>query len=254
MNHRLTGPILAILTTCRLMAQNVPPEFDVASVKPNQANDGHTSVDRNGGVLRMGNVTLKYCITFAYSVTDSQVSGPGWIDSEKYDIVAKEPFGASTGQQPLMLRALLADRFKLAFHRETKELSVYGLVIAKNGPKIKNDPPGGTGDGSRSSSPGHLTSTGTTMAQLATFLAGPRAALGRPVVDKTGLNGVFSFTLDWTPDSLGGETGGMSQKEAKQAPALLTAVQEQLGLRLEVQKAPVEILIVDRAEKVPTAN
>jgi uncharacterized protein (TIGR03435 family) len=243
------------LLTHPLFAQTAAPlEFDVASVKPNQSESGHTSIDRNGGVLRMSNVTLKYCITFAYGVTDSQVAGPGWLDSEKYDIVAKEPSGAGQAQQPVMLRALLADRFKLAFHREIRPLSIYGLAVAKNGPRIKPDQPGGSGDGDRSSSPGHLTAKGTSMAQLAVFLASPRAAVGRPVVDMTGLDGVFSFTLDWTPDRMGAAPKEMSQKDAKLPPPLLTALQEQLGLKLEPQKAPVEILIVDRAEKVPTEN
>jgi uncharacterized protein (TIGR03435 family) len=234
------------------LAQNAPLEFDVASVKPNQTDSGHTSIDRNGGVLRMTNVTLKACISLAYGLTEAQVSGPGWLDSEEYDIVAKAPSGAGENQQPAMLRALLADRFKLALHRDTKEIPIYALVVAKNGAKIKPDESPEQGDGNRSSSRGHLTASGTSMAQLATFLAGPRADLGRPVVDKTGLDDVFSFTLDWTPDSMTSEPNGALRKDAK--PPLLTAVQEQLGLKLEGQKAPVEIVVVDRAEKVPTEN
>jgi len=136
MPHSLASPAFAILTACRLLAQNAPLEFDVASVKPNQTDSGHTSIDRNGGVLRMTNVTLKACISLAYGLTEAQVSGPGWLDSEEYDIVAKAPSGAGENQQPAMLRALLADRFKLALHRDTKEIPIYALVVAKNGAKI----------------------------------------------------------------------------------------------------------------------
>jgi uncharacterized protein (TIGR03435 family) len=189
----------------------------------------------------MKNVTLKACITWAYRMTDAQVYGPDWLASERFDIVAKTESGKP---QPEMLAAALSERFKLTVHRETKEMTVYALVAAKNGPKLKKGEPG---EGDTTSRRGHLTATRTSMAGLARFLAGPNVRLGRLVVDKTGLEGVFDFTLDWTP-----ENG--DRKNADAPPSIFEALQEQLGLKLDAQKGPVEVLIVDHAEKVPTEN
>jgi uncharacterized protein (TIGR03435 family) len=104
--------------------------FEVASIKPNVSGPGHSDVDVDGNLLRMKNVTLKACITWAFRVTDPEVSGPDWLDSERFEIIAKTESGAP---QPEMLQAVLEDRFKLAVHRETRELTVYALVISKSG-------------------------------------------------------------------------------------------------------------------------
>jgi uncharacterized protein (TIGR03435 family) len=215
--------------------------FEVASVKPNPSGSGHSDVDVDGNLLRMNNVTLKACIAWAYRATDSEISGPDWLNSERFDLVAKAESGKP---KPEMLAAVLAERFKLAVHRETRELTVYALVAAKNGPKIKPVDPG---EGDTTSRRGHVTITRTSMHGLARFLAGPNVRLGRPVVDKTGLDGVYSFDLEWTPE-------GRTEPEAGAPPSIFVALQEQLGLKLEAQKAPVDILVVDHAEKVPTEN
>jgi len=215
--------------------------FEVASVKPNNSGTGHSDVDTDGNLLRMKNVTLKACILWAFSVTDAQVSGPSWLDSERFDITAKTESGKP---EPRMLQAVLAERFKLAVHRETKEQTLYELVVAKNGVKLKKSDPG---EDDMTSRRGHLTATRASMQRLASFLGGPNVRLGRPVVDKTGLDGVFDFTLDWTPDS-------DAEKSAGHAPSIFVALQEQLGLRLEARKGPVEVLIVDHVERVPTDN
>jgi uncharacterized protein (TIGR03435 family) len=215
--------------------------FEVASVKPNPSGSGHSDTDVDGNLLRMTNVTLKACITWAYRMTDAQIAGPEWLESERFDIVAKTESGKP---QPEMLQAVLAERFKLAVHRETKELTVYALVVAKNGPKIQKADPG---EGDTTSRRGHLTAQRTSMHGLARFLAGPNVRLGRPVVDKTGLDGVFDFNLDWTPEN-------SSQTRADAPPSIFVALQEQLGLKLEAQKAPVEVLMVDHVEKIPTEN
>jgi uncharacterized protein (TIGR03435 family) len=161
----------------------------------------------------------------------------------------------------LRLRTLLADRFKLAMHRETREIPVYALAVAKGGPKIKPEDPGGE---NMSSSRGHLTAKTASMATFADFLAGPYVSLGRPVVDKTGLSGVYSYTLDWTPESSNSSgraperTEGRKTASAEPArdqwPSIFTAVQEQLGLRLDARKEPLDLLVIDHAEKVPTEN
>jgi uncharacterized protein (TIGR03435 family) len=245
---------LLIFSSCLAFAQQtVPPAFEVASVKPNPEGLGHSSSHVYKGGVTMTGVTLKFCIEYAYGVTDPQVSGPAWLDSEAYDITAKQPAGGLEDQIPTMLRALLADRFKLALHRETKEIPVYALVVAKNGPKIEKTE---SEDHGTQSSRGHLTATAISMVRFATYLASPRTALGRPVVDQTGLDGLFSFNLDWTPDSASAASapGRTELRRVDEHPPLLVAIQEQLGLKLEARKAPVEILVVDHADRVPTDN
>jgi uncharacterized protein (TIGR03435 family) len=214
--------------------------FEVASVKPNPSGSGHAGIDVDGNMIRMTNVTLEAAIVWAYEVSAPQLSGPAWLESERYDIVAKTASGAP---EPAMMRALLIERFKLAVHGGTKEFPIYVLVVAKNGPKLKKADPGGD---DMSSKRGHVTARSVSMARLADFLARPRTGLGRPVVDKTGLDGVFDFTLDWTPDS---------DAQTSEAPlSIFVALQEQLGLKLETQKGPVEVLIVDHVEKIPVEN
>jgi uncharacterized protein (TIGR03435 family) len=238
----------AALASCALLAQDAePPAFDVASVKPNRTGNSNTHIGHDGGTLTMTNATLKYCILRAYGVADAQVSGPAWLDTERYDIVAKAAADAISDQHPLRLRALLAERFKLAVHRETKEASVYALVVAKNGPKLTKEEAGDSREGDVASGPGHVTAKAVSMNHLAVFLAGPRAALGRVVVNQTGLDGVYSFNLDWTPD-------GGNPSAPDSPPPILAALQEQLGLKVEMRKAPVEMLFVDHVEKIPTEN
>jgi uncharacterized protein (TIGR03435 family) len=152
-----------------------------------------------------------------------------------------------------MLQTLLAERFKLVVHRETRELPVYALVVAKNGPKLTKVE-GSASGGDMSSSDGTVTGTAVTMARLAGFLATPRPDLGLPVVDQTGLDGWFSFTLNWTPERQLIEKPDSKPLAADAPPPILIALQEQLGLKLEKRKVPLEVVIVDRAERVPTEN
>jgi len=243
---------LAAFSPIAASAQDAPaPAFEAASVKPNLSGPGHSGTDRVGGSLQMTNVTLKTCITLAYGVTEPQVLGPNWLDSERYDIVAKADSKAPRDQFVRMLQSLLADRFKLALHRETRELSVYALVAAKGGAKLKKvEGSAANGSGSSSSHRGSMTAEAVPMSKLADLLAGPRFDLGHPVVDKTGLDGVFDFTLTWTPEN----SSEPSRDDPKAPPPIFIALQQQLGLKLEPQKAPVEVLVVDHAEKAPTEN
>lgn len=227
--------------------------FDAASVKVNQTDSGHTSVHSGAGGIQMNNVTLRLCITRAYRLTDPQVVGPPWIDTDRFDIVAKPPSGAPESQIPEMLQTLLAERFKMVIHRETRELPAYALVVAKNGPKLARAEPGGSG-GSMSSSEGTATGEGVTMARLAGFLSTPRLNLALPVVDQTGLDGSFSFILKWTPERPLSDKPENKTPEADAPPPIFIALQEQLGLKLEKHKVPLEVVIVDRAERVPTQN
>jgi uncharacterized protein (TIGR03435 family) len=245
--YAVASLVFASLASFVLLAQDAAPlAFDVASVKPNRTGEGSTHIGHSGGTLTMTNATLKYCILRAYGVADAQVSGPAWLDTERYDIVAKAAADATNDQHQLRLRALLAERFRLAVHRETKEASVFALVIAKNGPKIKKEE-FSEGDGDIASNRGHVTAKAVSMNHLATFLAGPRAALGLGVINQTGLDGQYSFTLDWTPE-------GINPAAPDSPPSIFSALQEQLGLKLETRKAPVEILFIDHIERVPTEN
>jgi bla regulator protein blaR1 len=193
-------------------------------------------------------------IIFAYDVKDFQVSGgPGWANSETYDIVAKGDGNATRPQLRLMLQALLKDRFKLALRQETKDAPIYELVVAKGGLKIQEDT---TSPRSRSgmTGPGKFIAQKTSLAMFAQFLG---TLAGRPVVDNTGLASTYSFKLDWTPEVGEGGPLGPAPLDAvppdSNRPSLFTALQEQLGLRLQSAKGPVESLVIEKAEK-PTEN
>ena len=215
--------------------------FEVASIKPNLT-DSHTSSAGTdpGGKFNATNLSLKDLIAYAYGVRDIQIIGvPREVDSVKYDIVARAntPKEMSRDEVTPFVRALLADRFHLRVHHETKEGPVYALVLAKSGPKLTahTGTSGVTGIGSSAGS-GKTSIEGTkaSMAGLADHLAGKA---GHPVVDKTGLTGEYDFRLEWASDQAADST----------LPSLFTAIQEQLGLKLESTRGPVEVIVVDKA-------
>jgi uncharacterized protein (TIGR03435 family) len=213
--------------------------FEVVSIKPAPPGVRNMGIGRGpGGGMNAYNVPLKFLITYAYDVRDFQVSGgPGWADSERYDVSAKPESRASQEQLKLMLQTLLADRFKLVLHRETRQLPVYELIVGKGGPKLKESAEG--------ASPSLLTDGKSITASKVTmpmFIRLLSQLLGRSVLDKTGLAGNYDFKLEWTPDEAEGD-----------GPSVFTAIQEQLGLKLDSQKGPVETLVIDHAEK-PTEN
>jgi uncharacterized protein (TIGR03435 family) len=215
--------------------------FEVASIKPNTSENGHSSTRPGPTELFLENTSLRKCIALAYNVSedrDNAISAPDWLNFERYDIAAKYPAGTSLDQVRLMLQNLLADRFKLKLHRESKEVSIYALVVAKNGPKLTASAPGTQGSIGMSQS--HLSGKGVPVAALADRLSGPVFQLGRPVQDRTSISGLYDFMLDWMPDDT--------------APSVFTALQEQLGLRLEAQKGTIEVLVVDSMERKPSAN
>ncbi len=216
------------------------PAFEVASIRPSDPGDvGNQAFSSPGGRFTAINDTLKSLIRFAYGLQDYQVSGAsGWMDSAAYDIKAKAENDTVSDFRPL-LQALLADRFQLKFHRETKELPIYALMVGKTGPRLHAVNGAGPGVGMRK---GRFNGRGADMPTLASVLSGQ---LGRLVLDRTGVSGFYDFTLTFEPDdSRTADTAG---------PSLFTALQEQLGLKLESQKGPVETLVIDHAEK-PSAN
>ncbi len=255
-----------------MFAQSPPPRpafdsFEVAAVKP-------TAPDwTRGRFIRMEsanrfiakNHALRTLIAAAYNLSPRAISGgPAWIDSAHYDILAKTPgeVRPNLDEQMSMLRRLLSDRFKLTFHREPKELSIYVLTVAKNGSKLKESavspdaPPQGPPPLLFVVSPQivRLPGRNAAMSELASVMQ--RAALDRPVVDKTGLSGKYDFDLEFTPDD--SLFGGMLARPGEHPddstkPGLFAAIQQQLGLRLEAAKGPVELLVIDRVER-PSEN
>ena len=191
------------------------------------------------------NEPIKLLVRQAFRVQDSQiVGGPTWLDTDRYDIEAKtgSPEKVSRDQLGPLMQNLLAERFSLTFHRETREMSVLALVAAKGGPKLKPKAEGGasgmnTSGGQRES---HLVATAVSMELLAGYVGN---RLNRIVVDKTGLSDSYDFKLDWTPE----------ESSDSRVPPLITALREQLGLSLQSQKSPVPVLVIDRLSK-PSEN
>jgi uncharacterized protein (TIGR03435 family) len=226
-----------------------PVAFEVATIKPNGSRAGGSSTNSTNGFLQITNQTLRNMIQYAYNVRDFQISGgPGWVGSDRYDVVAKPEKGAHDQQMKQMLQTLLSDRFQLRFHRETREGAGYGLFVGKNGPKLQ---PAGESNSSgitsgRNSTTGLSTLSGkrVTLDEIAANLS---ARLERPVFDKTGLTDKFDFELSWAPDLT--PSGAGVPSPAVSGPSLFTAVQEQLGLRLESQRGSVEILVIDQVSR-----
>ncbi|MBZ5632325.1 MAG: TIGR03435 family protein [Acidobacteriia bacterium] len=234
----------ALLTWSCLYGQAT---FEVASIKlsPPQA-PGHTSsrMSVDTGRLNYTNVTLKDVVGQAYKVQAYQIAGPDWIETERFDIAAKIPALAARDQVPLMLQVLLADRFNMVFHREVKELPVYALNVVKNVPKLKTaeSESGITSNSNRTS--WHVVAK-IPMRRFAEFLS---ERVNRPVLDQTGLNGSFEFTLDWAIDDASATNDGLA------GPSIFTALQEQLGLKLNSTKGPVETFVIDHADRAPSDN
>jgi uncharacterized protein (TIGR03435 family) len=282
-------------------------EFDASSVKPAVLPAGNSLIrpgpqggpgSADPGRLIYSFTTLRDLIMDAYGVKRPQISGaPNWLDSERFDIVAKVPEAATKEQVRVMLQNLLAERFKLTVHRETKELPVYALVVGAKGPKLKEStadtqpasdsqpaaPPSLRGmkiapDGCPETPPAAagraanfmvmtpngecLISKGETMEGLAAQLSN---GFDRPVIDQTGLKGKYDFRLRYDPSSLSGGRGG--PKDALDAalaagdspggdspPGIFSALQEQLGLKLEARKGTVDLLAIDHVQKTPTQN
>ncbi|MGA2880785.1 MAG: TIGR03435 family protein [Bryobacteraceae bacterium] len=241
------------------MPEDANPTFEVATIKPSNPDTPGKSFLVRGRQFTTTNTTLSDLITMAYELHPRQVTGgPAWLETEKYDLLAKPDVDGQPSVKQLrsMLQKLLADRFKLAFHRDKKELSVYALTVGKTGPKLNKS------DGDPTGLPGlffqGLGVLAVRNAALLDFTTLMQASvLDRPVVDQTALPGRYDFTLKWTPDEtqFGGRGGQVPPpaEGAETPPDLFTAVQQQLGLKLEPTKAPVEVLVIDRVEK-PSQN
>jgi uncharacterized protein (TIGR03435 family) len=242
------------------MDTNADPSFEVATVKPSKPDQPGRAFLVQGRHFKTINTTLVSLITFSYGVHAKQIVGaPDWADTDKYDMDAQpDGEGAPNDKQwKSMIRKLLAERFQLTLHQDKKELSVYVLSVAKSGPKLTKS------EGDPNGLPalffprrlGELNVRNANMDDFAHLMQS--AVLDRPVVDQTGLTGRFDFTLNWTPDD--SQFGGMGARlppptdSTNAPPNLYTAIQEQIGLKLDATKAPAEVLIIDRVEK-PSDN
>lgn len=240
-----------------------PLPFEVASVKLN-TDLSNTNLSINfapGGQLNCSNVPLRMLITFAYDMRDYQVvNAPGWADTDHFDIVAKpsaedavhEPShytDASTERLRLRTRALLAERFGLKLREEKREMPVYSLVVAKGGPKLQPTT-SNTADTQMTMNNTRLICRKVTMERFATHMLSSR--MGRPVIDNTGLTGEYDFKMEFQPEPRASAPSA-DAAPAPSGPSFLTALEEQLGLRLVSAKGPVPFLIVEHVEK-PSAN
>jgi uncharacterized protein (TIGR03435 family) len=217
------------------------PAFEAASVKPSTGADEGALMKFSQGSIEMQNHSLRRLVQVAYRLHDFAYSGPGWLDSVNFDIVAKMPAGGSQHQMPEMLQTLLAERFKLAVHRETREMPGLALAVDRKGLRIQPVEAGAVGTGW---GPNMVQGRKITMAELAGLLSN---ALDRPVKDLTALAGVYDIEIRWTPDM-------PASADPTDLPGSVYAAVQELGLRLRAQKVPMEILVVDRAERVPTEN
>lgn len=228
------------------------PSFDVASLKPSPPPPGDT-YNANLGSIRNGevaltNATLVDCIKFAYGlVSDEQTAGPDWVKSRavRFDVLAKAPPSTPREQLLLMLRTLLSERFHLAMHSERRAFHHYALVVGKNGPKL-HEVPRDPATSHMIYRYGSLNHNQISMQTLALLLS---RQMGEMVLDETALKGVYELKLLWTPEPSRG-----IPDPPENGPSIFTAVQEQLGLKLEGRKDPVEVLVIDHAEKVPVEN
>jgi uncharacterized protein (TIGR03435 family) len=253
--------ILLLMTTLASYGQRgtEPPEYEVASIKPNTDNDFRYAfrIEPDGALAATG-ITLKRLMMTAYNVQGFRfVGGPGWVASRRWDVQAKPSRAASPNQIRPMLLTLLEERFQLRSHSETRNMPVYELVVDRNGSKVPT-----AKDNETRTVRATAGSIELSNATSATFASQVSYALAQPVIDKTSLSGNFDFAIRWTPEP--GENGGPTTAglppgtpeppaSTLDGPSIFTAIREQLGLRLKSARAPVEVVVIDDVQ-MPTAN
>lgn len=289
--HTLKGIVFTLAPLGLLLAQSADgPRFDVASIRPSTTQpEGQINIGLHldGAQVRIGSFTLKEYIALAYRTKISRVSGPDWIGSDRFDIAATIPAGNKESQIPEMFQALLADRFQLKFHREQKEFPVYALVLGKGPLKLKEIPPdpdaakgpvpvnaagGGSvqgvsvnlgGGSSWSFVPNKFEAKKLSIAQ---FVGDFERFTDRPIVDMTGLKGQYDFAFDINPDDYrpmlirSAISAGVTLPPQalrlleNSSSASLSDALGQVGLKLEARKAPLDVIVVDSANKMPSDN
>lgn len=254
---------------CGVLAFAQTAEFEVASVKPAPP-DARGMIRCTGGPgtsdpvsLTCENYSLSFLVMMAYNLRSFQLTAPAWMDTARYNVVAKIPPGTDRRQFGLMQQRLLAERFGLQVHFEKKDMTVYELTVAKGGPKLKESqepvaekpeaawrPPAG---GPPVRTMARVNRKGESVADLANFLSNQ---LGQPVTDATGLDGRYDYALSFLMEPGGRAAGPLASNgpEPEFGISLIDAVRDQLGLRLEKKKGQADVLVVDHAEKVPIEN
>ena len=248
MNHVRIAVGLFTVFACAASAQ--PLRFEVASVKKLNTTGPPGDIPRNAdpapGRFLMRNVPMRMLLEWAYDLKDYEISGPDWIKiDERYEVIGKAAGPAPEAEVRKMLQTLLLDRFQMKVHRETKELPVYVLLPSKGDPKVKDvgaDAQPSLGSGG----PNAVNFVAQPISRF-TFMLSRR--MDRPVLDKTGLKGRYDFTIDLSGLGFNGR-----EPEVPGGPSIFTTVQRDLNLRLEARKEPIEILVIDSANKVPTEN
>ena len=248
-----------LLLTAALCFAQPPRAFDAASVKLNTTGSGGINMRTQHGRLTVENASLFQIIEQAFLVKEFQLSGgPGWIMTERYNIEARmEKDDISDDNLWFSLQPLLANRFHLKFHRETKTMPVFSLVLAKGGPKFQTHKEAADGKDQQrlgisiSSGKGKLTATKTTMARLADSLG---HQVDRIVVDNTGLKGEYDFTVEWSPENHEGSIlSAVEEKVGLTGPPIFEALPQQMGLKLESAKGPVQVIVIDSVGR-PSSN
>jgi uncharacterized protein (TIGR03435 family) len=242
----------------------IGPVFDVASVKLNRSGENPSQVRiPPGGRVTATNATLRALITTAYQIQDFDLEGgPGWVSTDRYDVEAKASGSAEPPEILRMLQTLLADRFKLVLHQEQREKAMYMLTVSPGGARLEaphaecnarfvpTQPDEPICNGFTVRTAGLARGFGVTMARLSFFLS---RELGRPVADKTGLDGTYDLTLKWTPSNSGDGGPDVSDAGDQGSASIFTAIREQLGLRLNAERGPVSTTIIDSVQR-PTEN
>ena len=241
--------VLMFLTAVSAFGQTAaPPAFEVASVKVSSEAAGRPSEDVTPAGVTFRNANLTLIMRWAYKLPASQISGPPWLEDERFDIVAKAAGPAKEDEMRPMMQTLLTERFKLQVHRETRTMPVFALVEAKGGHKMKPSSPDSKAEAKQDPVKGSIV-TGATMAELALDMAGP---LNAPVLDMTGLKGGYDFIINIRAHLPTDRKPGDPPPDP--AVIFMEAVQKDLGLRLEPRKAPVEVLVIDHMERRPIEN
>jgi uncharacterized protein (TIGR03435 family) len=249
---------------------DVPTEFEVAEVHPTKLGPTERGVQNPNGRLDLQGFTLKQLISMAFEVEEARVvGGPKWLDTDRYDVIAKSPRDPPPDATRGMLKALIVERFKLAVHNEDQPVPVFALTLGKRSPKLKESDGSARSDCKISVEVKGRTYTcqNTTMAQLAERLPSVAAAyIVHPMVDLTGLKGAYDFALVWTPrgrlpgvagrdGDAGAQAEGIAQASAPAGDlTVFEAIDKQLGLKLEEQKHPMPAVVIDRVERAPAGN
>lgn len=266
MTRTATAALFLLSIPAFSQAPSTPLSFEVAEVKINKSGSLAMSADLQNGRATVRNAPLRLLITAAYSIPDSALQGgPGWLDTDRFDLIAKAAATTSEDDLRLMLRTLLAERFKLTVHQDQKSMPAYVMTVGKRGSKLQPSEPAKPGEqrcGPGEGTPGdvHVACQHATMADLAQGL--PQMAggyfRGAPVVDQTDLKGSYDFKLDWTPaaryNAVTRGDASAGSNDTGNVRSVFDAVEVQLGLKLESRKISVPTIVIDRVERVPTEN